>query len=76
MMVKKLNSRINKTSAALERERNKNIEITARVGWGSGMRKVHIGPSFRRENELEERLKNYIEQLKELMLNSIKKSHE
>jgi dTDP-glucose pyrophosphorylase len=66
MTVKQLNNRINKTSAALARERRKNIEITARADWGSGMRKVCPGPSDRRENELTERLENYIKQLKEM----------
>ena len=70
MTVNQLKHRINKTSAALERERRKNSEIVANVGWGSGMRKVRIGPNFRRENELAEKLKNYMEQLKDLEENA------
>jgi len=59
MTIKQLKSRIKQISASLERERRKNIEIIDRVGWGSGMRKVRIGPSYRRENELENKLNEY-----------------
>ena len=65
MTVQQLKRRIAQIEATLERERRKNIEITARVGWGAGMRRVRIGPSFRRENELEGRLNHYIQQLKD-----------
>jgi len=66
MTLKQLKHRIDKTTAALERERRKNSGIIADVGWGSGMRKVRTGPSFRRENELEGRLREYMEELKKL----------
>ena len=71
MTVKQLKHKINKTSAALERERRKNTEITANTGWGSGMRKVRIGPSYRRENELAARLRDYTKQLKDLEENMV-----
>ena len=66
MTEKQLKHLITQTEAALEREHRRNIKITSRAGWGSGMRRVRIGPSFRRENELEERLGGYIKQLKKL----------
>ena len=63
MTSKQLNHRIKQISASLERERQKNHDIISRVGWGSGMRRVRIGPGFRRENELEAKLRDYKEQL-------------
>jgi hypothetical protein len=66
MTVKQLKSRIKRTEKSLEREREKNCGIISRTGWGAGMRKVRIGPSFSRETELAVRLKKYKEQLKKL----------
>ena len=66
MTIKQLKSRIKRTEEALNKEYRRNIEKVACVGWGSGMRKVRIGPSFRRESELEERLSSYKEQLKKM----------
>lgn len=66
MTVKQLKHRISRTAEALEREHRKNVEVSSRVGWGAGMRRVHIGPSFSRENELEGRLRDYKKQLAEL----------
>ena len=66
MTVKQLIHRIKKTEEALQRERAKNNGIISRAGWGAGMRRVRIGPSFGRENRLEERIERYKKQLKEL----------
>ena len=70
MTVKQLKYRIERTTEALAREHIKNVKIFSRVGWGTGMRRVKIGPSYRRERELESRLDNYKHQLKELEGNS------
>jgi hypothetical protein len=64
---KQLEARIKRTEEALEREHIKNVEITSRVGWGAGMRRVKLGPSGRRERELESRLEDYRKRLKELV---------
>ena len=65
MTVKLLKSRIKRIKEALEREHIRNVEISSRVGWGAGMRRVKIGPSGARERELESRLNEYKRQLKE-----------
>lgn len=66
MTVKQLKYRISRTEEALAREKQKNNEKTARVGWGSGFRKQYTGPCCSREMELEERLRGYRAQLMEL----------
>lgn len=66
MTKKQLKYRIKQTTEALEREHLKNVEISARVGWGAGMRRVRIGPSRSRENELTSRLDDYMKLLAEL----------
>ena len=66
MTIIQLKHRIKKTSEALEREHKRNVEKCSRVGWGSGMRRVKIGPNHRREFELETRLRGYKEQLTKL----------
>ena len=66
---KQLKHRIKQTSEAIEREHIKNVGISSRVGWGAGMRRVKIGPSGRRENELRARLEEYKEQLAKLEAN-------
>ena len=66
MTIKQLKHRIKQTGAALEREHIRNVEKSSRVGWGTGMRRVKIGPSGRREFELEARLECYKEQLAKL----------
>lgn len=36
------------------------------LGWGAGMRRVKISPSFSKEDSLQEKLNNVIQQIKEL----------
>ena len=57
--VKQLQYRISRTKEALEKEKRRNNEKMARVGWGSGFRKQYTGPSCTREAALSERLKRY-----------------
>ena len=64
--VKQLQYRISRTKAALEKEKCRNNEKMARVGWGAGFRKRYTGPSCVRETELSERLKQYEAELEAL----------
>lgn len=50
--LKQLQYRISRTKAALEKEKCRNNEKMARVGWGAGFRKRYTGPSCVRETEL------------------------
>lgn len=49
----------------LEREKERLISVTNYIGWGAGMRRVHVTPSFAKEDRLRERLKTIDEQIKE-----------
>jgi hypothetical protein len=64
--VKQLKYRIERTEEALRKEHIKNVEISSRVPWGAGMRRVKVGPCCRRENELQSRLNDYRRQLREI----------
>ena len=64
--VKQLQYRISRTRAALEKEKRRNDEKMARVGWGAGFRKRYTGPNCVRETALAERLKQYEAELEAL----------
>lgn len=65
--VKQLQYRISRTKEALEKEKCRNNEKMARVGWGSGFRKQYTGPNCTRETALSERLKRYEAELDMLL---------
>lgn len=54
---KSLLRKIDRLRESLRRETERTREIWARVPWGAGMRRVSVGPSCRRENELREKLR-------------------
>lgn len=57
MTVKQLECHISRTEGALEREKQKNNEKMARMGWGYGFWKKHTGPCCAKELEQKERLR-------------------
>ena len=67
MTEKQLRYRIRATEDALFKEKLRNNEKSSRVGWGSGFRKMYVGPCCTRENEMESRLRRYKEELAELL---------
>lgn len=56
--VEKLKERKARLEERLARENERTTQVFANVGWGAGMRKTKIGPSFAKTNELEDKLDN------------------
>ena len=53
------------TVLQLEKEREHQISVINNIGWGAGMRRGHVTPSFLKEDRLKERLRKIDEQIEE-----------
>lgn len=60
-----LERRLERLEESLRKERARQTEVWIRQGFGYGQRHSKIGISFRREDELKEKIRNIKEQLKE-----------
>lgn len=56
--IEKLKERKARLEERLARENERTTQVFANVGWGAGMRKTKIGPSFAKTAELEDKLDN------------------
>jgi hypothetical protein len=54
--IESLERKRKRTIESLDKAKKRSSEVWARVGWGAGMRLSKIPTSFRREDELQERL--------------------
>lgn len=67
--MKKLETLIKRRDSLEERLMNEKLRLHKQIsnlGWGAGMRRVKITPSFRKEDSLLEKLNNVNLQIKEL----------
>ena len=51
---------------SLSKERQRLIRVSNNIPWGAGMRRTKCTPSFRKEDELKEKIQNVNIQLSEL----------
>ena len=51
---------------SLSKERQRLIRVSNNIPWGAGMRRTKCTPSFRKEDELKEKIQNVKIQLSEL----------
>lgn len=51
--------------AQLDKEREHQRSVMNRIGWGAGMRRSHVTPSFAKEDRLKERLAQVERQIRE-----------
>lgn len=59
-------NRLARLEVSLSKEKERTTRVMNNIGWGTGMRCTKCTPSFRRENELIEKIQTVKNQLKEL----------
>lgn len=63
---KVLELRLERLELSLTKERTRLNKVIGNIGWGAGMRRTKCTPSFRREDELKEKIAFIKSQLKEI----------
>lgn len=63
--LKTLYKRRDSLQAQLDKEREHQHAVMERIGWGAGMRRTHVAPSFAKEDRLKERLAQVERQIRE-----------
>lgn len=53
-----LEKRLERLETSLYKEKRRLHCVIGNMGWGTGMRRTRCTPSFRREKELEEKIRN------------------
>lgn len=61
-----LQRRLDRLEESLSKEQARTTRVMNNIGWGTGMRCTKCTPSFRRENELKEKIQVVKSQIKEL----------
>lgn len=65
-MEEALERRLIRLEESLSKERKRLTIVSNSIPWGAGMRRTKCTPSFRREDELKEKIQDAISQLSEL----------
>lgn len=66
-----LERRLARLEESLSKEQARTTRVMNNIGWGTGMRCTKCTPSFRREDELKEKIRNVKTELSNLNLNKI-----
>lgn len=59
-------NRLSRLEISLSKEKERTTKVMNNIGWGTGMRCTKCSPSFRRENEIMEKIQIVQNLLKEL----------
>lgn len=65
-----LNRKLSRLRDSLKREQEKTTRVMNNIGWGAGMRRTKCTPSFRREDEIKEKIEEVELQLASLAFES------
>lgn len=61
-----LERRLERLQASLAKEKQRITQVSNNIGWGAGMRCTKVTPSFRREDEIRDKIEEVKRQLAQL----------
>lgn len=61
-----LERRLERLEASLDKERQRLTRVSNNIPWGAGMRRTKVTPSFRREDEIRDKIEEVKNQLAQL----------